>query len=97
MNNTKRNTACIKVNPNVVTRRIGKETILMPLFSSSDEIDCIYVLNDVASRVWKLLEEETPFTRMKEIIQDEFDTNDLEVKKELNTFIRNLKSIKAVE
>ncbi|GAG05978.1 unnamed protein product, partial [marine sediment metagenome] len=49
-------TVVLRKNPDMVTRVIDDETILLPIYKTSDEINCIYTLNKVASRVWELID-----------------------------------------
>jgi hypothetical protein len=41
----------------LVTRRIGDETILVPIASRVGDLDSIYTLTEVGSRIWSLLVE----------------------------------------
>ena len=41
----------------LVTRRIGGETILVPVSSRVGELDSIYTLTEVGSSIWALLRE----------------------------------------
>lgn len=56
----------LKKNSNMVTRVIDDETILMPIYKTSDEINCIYTLNDAASKVWNLINGKRTLTEIKE-------------------------------
>ena len=40
----------------LVSRRIGEQTILVPITSGVGDLDAIYTLSDVGSRVWALLQ-----------------------------------------
>ena len=37
----------IRKNPNMVTRVIADETVLLPIYKTSEEINCIYTLSVV--------------------------------------------------
>ena len=86
----------LKKNPDVVTRTIDEETILMPLYKTSKEIDCIYTLNDVAARVWELIDGKRSLTKIKKMLLKEFDTTEEELDKELNKLLKDLEEIKAI-
>ncbi len=84
-------------NSDMVTRVIEDETILMPIYKTSDEISCIYTLNKVASRVWELLDGKRTLIELKSKLLKEFDTTPKEVDSELEKLLKDLKEIKAVK
>jgi hypothetical protein len=85
-----------KKNPDMVTRVIDNETILMPVYKTSDEINCIYTLNKVASTVWNMIDGKKTYAQIKKKILAEFDTTEREVENEMEKFLKDLKEIKAV-
>lgn len=86
----------LRKNKNIVTRVIDDETILLPVYRSSGEINCIYTLNSVASRVWQLIDGKRSLIKIKSRLLDEFDTDVKEVDKEMSSFLNDLKEIKAI-
>jgi len=86
----------LKKNPDIVSRTIEDETILMPIYKTSDEINCIYTLNDVAARVWELIDGKKNLGKVKKILLQEFNTTEKELDKELTKLLKDLKEIKAV-
>jgi hypothetical protein len=86
----------LKKNPDIVSRTIEDETILMPIYKTSDEINCIYTLNDVAARVWELIDGKKNLGEVKKILLKEFDTTEKGLDKELTKLLKDLKEIKAV-
>ena len=42
-----------------VTRRIADETIIVPVVGGVGDLDAIFTLNDVASHIWRLVEQQT--------------------------------------
>lgn len=86
----------VRKNPNMVTRVIGDERILLPVYKTSDEINCIYTLNKVAARLWEMLDGKKPLKKIKEQALKEFDTTREEVNRELGKFLKDLKEINAV-
>ena len=71
----------------MVTRVIEDETILLPLYKSSDEINCIYTLNKVASEVWNLIDGKKTLADIKKQVLKKFDTTPKEVNKEMQKVI----------
>lgn len=84
-------------NPNIVTRVIEDETILLPIYKSSDEINCIYTLNKVASRVWGFIDGKRPLGAIKKQVLKEFDNTPAEVDKEMAKLLKDLQEIKALK
>jgi len=81
-----------KKSPKIVVRKIEDETILMPLYSTSEEIDCIYTLNDAAARIWELIDGKRTLGKIKKIFLDEFDVTE----QELADFLKDLEEIRAI-
>lgn len=83
-------------NANLVTRVIGDETVLLPIYKTSDEIDCIYTLNKVASRVWEMLDGKKTVGQIKKQVLGEFDTTPGEVDKEMRRLLKDLREIEVI-
>jgi hypothetical protein len=92
-----KSTAVLRKNPDMVTRVIENETILLPIYKSSDEINCIYTLNKVASEVWNLINGKRNPQQIKKLILERFDATPEEVDKEMAQFLKDLKDIKAID
>jgi hypothetical protein len=56
-----------------VTRRVAGETIVIPVSSRVGDLDAIYALNDVGSRVWTLLEEPKSVEEIARVLSEEYD------------------------
>jgi len=89
-------TKVLRKNKDMVTRVIDDETILLPIYKTSEEINCIYTLNKVASRVWELVDGKRTLLEIKKKVLKEFDTTPEEVDKEIQKFLKDLKEIKAL-
>jgi hypothetical protein len=83
----------LKKNPDIVSRTIEDETILLPIYKTSDEINCIYTLNDVGARIWELIDGKRNLEKVKKILLKEFEATDKELDRELAKFIE-IKAIK---
>lgn len=91
-----RGTAVLKKNKNMVTRVIDQETVLLPVFRSSEELDCIYSLNKSASRVWQLIDGKRTAEEIKKQILEEFASTKEEAGKNLEKLFKDLEKIKAI-
>lgn len=88
--------AILKKNPDMVTRQIDKETMLVPVIKTSDDINCLYTLNETAAFVWNMIDGKRTVGDLKKEILKKFDTTPQNMEKKLENLIRDLKKIKAV-
>ena len=56
-----------------VTRQIAGETLIMPVAGRVTDLESLYVLNEVASRIWQLIASPTTAEQIAEVIASEFD------------------------
>lgn len=91
-----KDTKPLRKNPNMVTRVIEGETILLPIYKTSDEINCIYTFNKIASRIWELIDGKKTGDQISRKLLEEFDAPAEEINKETAKFIRELQGIKAI-
>src|SRR5262245_34102725 len=56
-----------------VTRRIAGETLILPVTGHVANLDSIYVMNDVGSRIWDLLGTPMPVEQIASTLSAEFD------------------------
>lgn len=89
-------TKILRKNKNMVTRVIEDETILLPIYKTSEEINCIYTLNKVASRIWELINGKRTISEIKKQALKEFVATPEEVDKEMQKFLKDLRQIKAI-
>lgn len=87
----------LRKNTNMVTRVIEDETILLPIYRTSKEINCIYTLNKPASRVWELINGKRTLSAIKTQLLKEFDSTEKEIDKEMSGLLKDLQEIKAIK
>lgn len=90
------NNGVLRKNPDIVTRVIEDETILVPIYRTSKQMDCIYTLNETASEFWKLIDGKRTLDEIKKAILRKFDVTLQEADKELSKLLKDLLDIKAV-
>jgi hypothetical protein len=90
-------TIVLKKNPDMVSRVIDDETILLPIYKTSEEINCIYTLNKIASQVWDLIDGKRNLGVIKKQVLKKFDATQKELDKEMQKFLKDLKQIKAIK
>jgi hypothetical protein len=86
----------LRKNPNVVSRVIADETVLLPIYRTSKEINCIYTLNKSASRIWELIDGKRRLDGIRGRIAEEFAVTEAHLQKELGKVLSELLEIKAV-
>lgn len=86
-----------KKNPNIVTRVIDEETILLPIVRTASEMNCIYTLNKSAARVWELINGKRTLKEIKARIKEEFSGTQEEIDKKFKDLISELDKIHALK
>lgn len=87
----------LKKNPDIVARVIDDETILMPIYKTSDDINCIYTLNKSAALIWDAIDGKKTIGQIKAMVSKEFDSKPEEIDKEISDLLKDLKEIKALK
>jgi len=87
----------LKKNPDMVARVIDDETILMPIYKTSDDINCIYTLNKSAAFIWDAIDGKKTIDQIKGLVFKKFDSTPGEIDKEMASLLKDLKEIKAVK
>ena len=90
------NETVVSKNKNIVSRAIGDEVVLVPVYKTSKEINCIYSLNKVAARVWDLLDGKRSVFEVKKQLTKEFDGTEIEIDKVLHNFLKDLKEANVI-
>jgi len=75
-----------------VTRQIAGETLIVPVTGHVMDLDAIYVLNPVASRIWELLRSPITPERIAGTIAGEFDVPDEIAATDVAEFVESLRS-----
>ncbi len=83
-------------DPSIVSRNIAGEQILVPIRQKAGEIESIFTLNEVASRIWELLDGEKQVEEIKNAIVEEFKVSPKEAEADLLKFLQQLEEVGAV-
>ena len=73
-----------------VTRQIAGEALIVPIAGQVTDLDSIYVLNEVASRIWELVRSPTTADRIAEIVAGEFDVSPERAAEDVAEFLDSL-------
>jgi hypothetical protein len=57
----------------LMTRHIAGETLIVPVRGQVGDLNAIYTLNEVGSRIWQMIDAPTPVARIVEAITAEYD------------------------
>lgn len=60
-------------NDNLVVRRIAGETFLVPVVASAAQLDSIYIMNEIGTMIWGLIERRTSLDEITEAVVTEYD------------------------
>ncbi len=86
----------LRKNKDMVHRLIGGETILLPVYKTSDEINCIYTLNPDAAWVWEKIDSKKTLIQIKKQALKVFDSKPEDIAKKMARLVTELKEIKAI-
>jgi hypothetical protein len=85
-------TQCFQKDQNLVTRSIAGETIIVPVRSGVSDLEHIYVLNAVGSRVWGLLDEQTPVSQIVDTICAEYEVSPEQAERDIDELLHSLEA-----
>jgi coenzyme PQQ synthesis protein D (PqqD) len=80
-------TATPRPHPDVVSRRVGDETVLVNLKTNR-----IYSLNRTGARLWELLGEGKDRAAAEEALLGEFDVDETELRREVDDLLGELEA-----
>jgi len=75
----------------LVTRNIVGETIVVPVRSNVGDLDSIYTLNEVGTKIWELIDGRNNISQIIEAICNAYEVLPEEAEKDTIDFINSLK------
>ena len=75
-----------------VTRHIAGETLIVPVAGHVMDLESIYVLNPVASRIWDLLKSPTTADRIADVVASEFAVSPQHAAEDVAEFLDALRA-----
>ena len=76
-----------------VAREIAGETILVPVCERVADLNAIYTLNDVGSRIWQLVESPTAVDRVAQCISQEYEVSAERAAEDVAAFLGELEAL----
>ena len=80
-----------------MARQIAGEYILVPIRQSAGEVESIFTLNEVGTRIWELLDGQRNLLQVRDALVAEFEVSPEEAESDLHEFIRSLDSVGAIQ
>lgn len=80
-----------------ILREIAGEYILVPIGLDPKEHSGLYVLSDVAKRIWELLQELDDPEKIVNVLLDEYDVERGVLTKDLDRFLNDLRAMGIME
>jgi hypothetical protein len=88
---------CYAKDPSMVFRKIADECLLVPIRQNVADLESIYVLNEVAGRIWELIDGQKRLREIRDIIVSEFEVGPQEAETDMVEFLKQLQEIGGVQ
>lgn len=85
-----------KKSDSIVSRKIADEFILVPIRQNVGDLESIFTLNEVAARIWELIDGKMKFREIKDKIVEEFEVTPQKAEKDLIEHLKQLEKINAI-
>lgn len=79
-----------KRSDDVVARKVGHESILVPISNNVGNLDFIYTLTPVAARIWELFDGSRSIDQIVDAICDEYDVSRDEASADMAELVSDL-------
>lgn len=80
----------LEKDPSVVHREIAGESILVPVRSRSADLESIFTLNSVGSRIWALMDGERSLGEIRDLLAGEYDVPSQDLESDVLEFVEHL-------
>ena len=88
---------CYQKSPDIVSRKIADEYILVPIRHNVGDLESIYTLNEVAARIWELIDGKRNMGEIRDMIVEEFEVSPEEAEKDLSELLQKLEKIEGIK
>jgi hypothetical protein len=85
-----------KKSDSIVFRKIADEFILVPIRQNVGDLESISTLNEVAARIWELIDGKMKVREIKNKIVEEFEVIPQQAEKDLIEYLQQLEGIEAI-
>ncbi len=77
-------------NPNLVTRSIAGETLIVPVSGRVGDLNSIFTLNDMGSAIWELVDGQKDVRQIVDAVYTGFDAPREEITGDVEEFLSSL-------
>ncbi len=77
-------------NPDIISRKIAGESILVPIRNNSRDLEYIFALNETSSRIWELIDGHNDAAAIAETLALEFAAAKEEIEADLADCLTSL-------
>ncbi len=86
-----------KKSDSIVSRKIADEFILVPIKQNVGDLESISTLNEVAARIWELIDGKKKVMEIKDVILDEYEVTPKKLETDIIEYIKELENIGAIQ
>jgi hypothetical protein len=79
--------AAFRRHGNYATRRVGDETVVVPIRARAADLDSVYTLNDVGAAIWSVLEAARTADEIARGLVEEFEVSPEEARSDTARFL----------
>ncbi len=83
--------------PDIVWRKIGDEVLLLPIHSRLDDMESMFTLNEMAAKVWSMLDGRRNLLEVRDAILDEYEAEPQQVEQDIANIVEQWLEINAIE
>ena len=87
---------CYRKDPDMVSREIAGEVILVPIRSNVGDLESVYTLNETAALAWALFDGSLTVNQIQYKIVSEYEVDEDEAGRDLIELIQQLEEIGAI-
>jgi len=87
---------CYQKDPDMVSREIAGEVILVPIRSNVGDLESVYTLNETAALAWALFDGSLTVNQIQDKIVSEYEVDEDEAGRDLIELIQQLEEIGAI-
>jgi len=89
-------TSVVRQSPNIVSRNIAGEAVLVPVARTADEVDSIYTLNETASTIWDALDGQRTLGDILDLVVAEYEVTRQQAEQDLYDLVAQLSEVRAI-
>ena len=92
----KRRVCIYRKSPEIVSRKIVDEMILVPVRRTVGDVESLYTLNELGGRIWELIDGKRDLPEIRDVIVAEFDADEITIETDLVVFLDQLTEVGAI-